>query len=85
MYTVLNNYTTPWGRDKSGLSVPEPAERVRARPRTGGAVGDGREWYVTTPATMATNARKYKGGGKARATRAEKRMAHASLARRLRL
>ena len=37
------NYTTLGGRDKSGLSVPEPAERVRARPRTGGAVGDGRE------------------------------------------
>ena len=44
MYTYLQNYTTLWGgRDKSGLSVPEPAERVRARPRTGGAVGDGRE------------------------------------------
>ena len=44
MYTYLQNYTTlGGGRDKSGLSVPEPAERVRARPRTGGAVGDGRE------------------------------------------
>ena len=41
--THTYNYTTPGGRDKSGLSVPEPADRVRARPRTGGAVGDGRE------------------------------------------